>query len=198
MPDTNNLPGGVNGAKAAGEAVAQGAAAAAGQATMRFGTFQLDSSAGQLVKSGRVVRLKPQPLKLLQLLASRPGEVVTREEIRAVLWGSETYVDFDQGVNTAIRQIRDALGEDADHPLYIETVPKRGYRFIGPVESGIDGQPVPYVYRGTDLNLQKALWLNIAELRMQELRRRKLKQQLAVGLAALAAIAAIYIALQFW
>jgi DNA-binding winged helix-turn-helix (wHTH) protein len=147
---------------------------------IRFGTFQLDTSAGQLLKNGRVVRLKPQPLRLLQLLLSRPGELVTRDEIRDLLWGTDTFVDFEQGMNTAVRQIREALGDDAETPIFVETVPKRGYRFIAPVDAGAP-PPMPVHPRGTDLNLHKALWLNIAELRLAEVRRRKRRQRLYVA-----------------
>lgn len=144
---------------------------------IRFGTFQLDTQAGQLLKNGRVVRLKPQPLRLLQLLISRPGELVSRDDIRDLLWGTDTFVDFEQGMNTAVRQIREALGDDADTPIYVETVPKRGYRFIAPVDAGTP-PPQPAYPRGTDLNLHKALWLNIAELRLAEVRRRKRRRRL--------------------
>jgi DNA-binding winged helix-turn-helix (wHTH) protein len=144
---------------------------------IRFGTFQLDTGAGQLLKNGRVVRLKPQPLRLLQLLISRPGELVTRDEIRDLLWGTDTFVDFEQGMNTAVRQIREALGDDAETPIFVETVPKRGYRFIAPVDTGA-GRPISAYPRGTDLNLHKALWLNIAELRLAEVRRRKRRRRL--------------------
>ena len=159
---------------------------------IRFGTFQLDLEAGQLLRNGRVVKLKPQPFKLLQLLATRPGELLTREEIRIVLWGADTFVDFEQGVNTAVRQIREALNDDAERPLYLETVPKRGYRFIGPVDRATPAPDVPL--RKTDLNLHKALWLNIAELRLAEVRRRNFRRRLAIGLgvtAGLVVLAAI-------
>lgn len=155
---------------------------------VRFGTFQLDAEAGQLLKSGRVVRLKPQPLRLLQLLLSRPGAVVTRDEIKELLWGTDTFVDFEQGMNTAIRQIREALGDDAERPVFVETIPKRGYRFIAPVEGGAAPAVSHVPPRGTELNLHKALWLNIAELRMAEVRRRKRRKQLYAGLAALAVV----------
>lgn len=141
---------------------------------VRFGVFQLDPRAGQLLKNGRVVRLKPQPFKLLQLLVDRAGQVVTRDEIREALWGSETFVDFEQGVNSAIKQVREALGEDADRSLYLETVPKRGYRFTAPIERPKGTGPL----RATDLNLQKALWLNIAELKQAEERRRDRRERL--------------------
>lgn len=160
------------------------------QTVVRFGVFQLDLEAGRLLKDGRVVRLKPQPFRLLQLLVSRAGQIVSRDDIREALWGTETFVDFEQGVNSAIKQVREALNEDAERPLYIETVPKRGYRFTAPVEG-----PLPLLAsRGTDLNLQKALWLNIAELKLAE-ERRKARQarirQVAVVAAGVGAAAAV-------
>jgi DNA-binding winged helix-turn-helix (wHTH) protein len=140
---------------------------------LRFGTFELDAGAEQLLKNGRTVRLQPQPFKLLRLLAGLPGRVVTRDEIQNALWKSDTFVDFDQGVNFAIKQVREALGEDADRPVYIQTIPRRGYRFIAPVEVIVPSEED--VLRGatTDLNLHKALWENIAELRLLEERRNK-------------------------
>ena len=161
---------------------------------MRFGVFQLDMEAGRLLKNGRVVRLKPQPFRLLQLLVARAGQVVSREDIREELWGTETFVDFEQGVNSAIKQVREALNEDADRPLYIETIPKRGYRFTAPVE-GPPRLPPP---RGTDLNLQKALWLNIAELKMSEERRKERRARLRrLGLVAAAVSVALAVVLVF-
>lgn len=158
---------------------------------IRFGTFQLDTQAGRLLRDGRVVRLKPQPLRLLQLLISRPGELITRDEIRELLWGTDTFVDFEQGMNTAVRQIREALGDDADTPIFVETVPKRGYRFIAPVDAGAPS-PAPAYPRGTDLNLHKALWLNIAELRLAEVRRRKRRKRLyAAAIVAGVIVAAV-------
>ena len=153
---------------------------------VRFGVFQMDLQAGQLLKNGRVVRLKPQPFRLLELLVSRAGDVVTREEIREVLWGSDTFVDFDQGVNSAIKQVREALNEDADRPLYVETVPRRGYRFIAPVEPH---QRRDRLDDDSSVRLQKALWQNVAELRMAEARRRRLAMAAAVVLAVAGAAA---------
>ncbi len=166
--------------------------------TIRFGPYELDAEAGQLLKDRRAVRLKPQPFKLLLLLASRPGEVIGREEIRTLLWGADTFVDFDQGVNTAIKQVRDALNEDADHPLYIETVPKRGYRFIAPVEAPVGGTPL-FPPR-TDLNLHKALWLNIAELRLAEERRRARRRKMKVAgiTGGIVLLAALTVAAFIW
>lgn len=162
-------------------------------ASIRFGPYELDAAGLQLLRNGRPVRLKPQPLKLLILLAGRPDEIVTREEIRAALWGADTFVDFEQGVNSAVKQVRDALKEDADRPLYIETVPRQGYRFIAPIDpepAGSTAQPVRPAR--TDLNLQKALWLNIAELRLAEVQRRERRRRLAVvGAVALGIVIAV-------
>ena len=145
----------------------------------RFGPFELDTDAEQLSKNGRSIRLQPQPFKLLRLLAGLSGRVVTREEIQAALWKGDTYVDFEQGVNFAVKQVREALGEDAERPIYIQTVPKRGYRFLAPVELITPGHPPTTITRRTDLNLHKALWANIAELRLIEERRQK-RQQLVI------------------
>ena len=101
---------------------------------LRFGAFELDPGTAELRKDGTRLRLPPQPLKILTLLAIRSGQLVTREEIREQIWGSETFVDFEQGLNFAINRIRTVLGDDADNPRYIETLPRRGYRFVAPVE----------------------------------------------------------------
>ncbi len=98
---------------------------------LRFGPFQLDPKAGELRKGDTLLHLAPQPCKVLALLASRPQKVFTRREIQREIWGGDTFVDFEQGLNVAIRQIRAALCDDAETPRYIETLPRRGYRFIG-------------------------------------------------------------------
>ncbi len=108
---------------------------------LRFGPFDLDPRVGELRRSGAPVRLSPQPLKLLILLASRAGEVVSREDIRARLWGTGTFVDFEQGVNHCIRSIRSVLVHGPGSPVYIETVPGRGYRFVAPVQSTEGASP---------------------------------------------------------
>ncbi len=161
---------------------------------LRFGTFELDEEAGQLRRDGAPVRLSPQPFRLLVLLVSRAGELVTREEIRQQLWGTDTYVDFDQGVNFCIKQVRTVLHDDAERPLYVETVPRRGYRFIAPIERPAAAAPAvkPVRSSGMDSKLQRALWTNIAELRLAETRRRRrrvLTIGLAIGLALAAGIA---------
>jgi adenylate cyclase len=100
---------------------------------VRFGIFELDLQTSELRKSGVVLRLPPQPFKVLALLASRPSQLVTRDELRDQIWGKDTFVDFEHGLNFAIKKIRDTLGDDAETPRYVETLPRRGYRFIAPV-----------------------------------------------------------------
>ena len=158
---------------------------------LRFGAFELDIGAEQLLKNGRLVRLQPQPFRLLCLLADQAGRVVPRDDIRLALWKSDTFVDFDQGVNFAIKQVREALGEDADHPIYIQTVPKRGYKFVAPIE--VVGSPPsqgPPPVR-TDLALHKLLWTHIAELRLAEDRRHKRRRVLLIAISAALALAAV-------
>src|SRR5438309_967221 len=104
--------------------------------TRRFGVFELDLHAGELRRQGMRVRLQEQPFQLLVQLLEKPGEVVTREELRNRLWPADTFVDFDHSLNAAIRRLRDALGDSAENPRFVETVARRGYRFLTPVESG--------------------------------------------------------------
>ncbi len=100
----------------------------------RFGSFEFDSRARQLRKHGHTIRLHGQPLEILGLLLERPAEVVLREELRAKLWPEDTFVDFEHSLNAAVNKLREALGDDANNPRFIETVPRRGYRLIAPVE----------------------------------------------------------------
>ncbi len=102
---------------------------------VRFGVFELDLSAGELRKNGVKLRLQGQPFQVLTLLLERSGEVVTREELQQKLWPSDTFVDFDHSLNTAINKVREALGDSASSPRYVETLARRGYRFIAPVQS---------------------------------------------------------------
>jgi TolB-like protein/Flp pilus assembly protein TadD len=99
--------------------------------TIHFGIFEVDLRAGELRKRGAKVKLQEQPLQILQILLDNPGKVVTREELQQRIWPADTFVDFDHGLNNAIRRLREALGDSADSPHYIETVARRGYRFIG-------------------------------------------------------------------
>jgi TolB-like protein/tetratricopeptide (TPR) repeat protein len=100
-----------------------------------FGPFELDLKTGELTKSGRVVRLRPQPARVLCLLVSRAGELVSRDDIRRSVWGDSTFVDYDVGVDYCVSRIRSVLGDDAQAPRYVETVPRRGYRFICTVKA---------------------------------------------------------------
>ena len=107
------------------------------QELLRFGIFELNLAAEELGKSGTPVKLPPLPFRLLALLASHAGQILTRQEIQEQLWAGETFVDFEHGVNKCINQIRTALGDNAGHPLYIETLLRRGYRFVAPVASNV-------------------------------------------------------------
>jgi DNA-binding winged helix-turn-helix (wHTH) protein len=104
---------------------------------VRFSSFELNLQTAELRKQGQRLRLQEQPFQILAALLERPGEVVTREELRSKLWPTDTFVDFDHGLNAAIRRLRDALDDSADTPIFIETLARRGYRFIAP----IDGSP---------------------------------------------------------
>jgi len=116
---------------------------------IRFGAFQLNAATGELCKAGRPVKIHPQPFRVLLLLAERSGQIVTREEIRHCLWGDNTVVEFEGGINFCVRQIRAALGDDAENPRYLQTLPRRGYRFIAsttfvePAEDSILSVPPP-------------------------------------------------------
>src|SRR5215471_13922833 len=99
---------------------------------VRFATFEVDLRAGELRKGGLKLKLGGQPFQVLAILLERPGEVVTREELQKRLW-PDTFVDVDHNLNTAINKIRDVLGDSAENPRFIETVPRKGYRFVAPV-----------------------------------------------------------------
>jgi DNA-binding winged helix-turn-helix (wHTH) protein/TolB-like protein len=109
---------------------------------IRFGPFDADVNAGQLRRDGVLVPVQDLPFRLLAALLERPGEVVTRAELSARLWGSDTFVDAAAGLNTAVAKLREALGDQAEQPIYIETIPKRGYRFIGTVTAAPPVTPV--------------------------------------------------------
>ena len=162
---------------------------------LRFGIFELDTAAGRLYRDGRQVRLQPRPFKLLCLLAENGGKLVGRDEIQK-LWSSDNFVDFDQAVNVAIKQVRDALGDEAERPLYIQTVPKRGYRFLAPVEraSAEEEDQDDAIFRPpTDGRHNKLLWMHVTELKLVEAQRharRALVLKAAAAAFLLALIAA--------
>jgi DNA-binding winged helix-turn-helix (wHTH) protein len=108
----------------------------------RFGLFEVDLVSGELRKDGSRIRLQEQPFRVLAMLLDRPGEMVTREEMRSQLWPRDTFVDFDHGLNTAVNKLREALGDAAANPRFVQTVARRGYRFIAPVQQN-DGSAMP-------------------------------------------------------
>jgi DNA-binding winged helix-turn-helix (wHTH) protein/TolB-like protein len=118
--------------------------------TYRFGIFTFDERAAMLTKSDRPVALEPQPARALALLLSRAGEVVTRDELRAHLWGDDTHVDFDRGLAYCISQLRTALGDSADNPRFIQTHPRRGFSFIAPTTTVEADRPTFDVLRSSD------------------------------------------------
>src|SRR5882724_1995196 len=104
-----------------------------GTRPVQFGIFEVDLRAGELRRNGSKVKLQEQPFQILTILLAHPGEVVTREELQKKLWPADTFVDFDHSLNAAIRRLRDALGDSAENPRFVETVARRGYRFVAPV-----------------------------------------------------------------
>ena len=110
---------------------------------VRFGTFEVDLQAGELRKGGLKLKFSGQPFQVLAILLEQPSKIVTREELQKQLW-PDTFVDVEHSLNTAINKIREALGDSAENPRFVETLPRRGYRFIAPVDVGAGpGCPVP-------------------------------------------------------
>src|SRR6201996_5895754 len=123
-----------------------------GSQTIRFGVFEADLHTGEVRKSGSRIKLQDQPFKVLQILLERPGNLVTREELQSRIWPNETYGDFDHAVNVAVGELRTALGDSADNPCFIETVPRRGYRFVARLEGApIETAPAKVSTNGTRL-----------------------------------------------
>src|SRR3984885_10051572 len=115
-----------------------------GSRTIRFGAFEADLHSGEVRKSGNRIKLQDQPFKVLEILLERPGNLVTREELQTRIWPEETYGDFDHAVNVAVGKLRTALGDSADNPSFIETVPRRGYRFVARLDNGaVETLPAP-------------------------------------------------------
>ena len=114
-----------------------------GARSIQFGIFEVDLRAGELRRNGSRVKLQEQPFQILTMLLERPGQVVTREELQNKLWPADTFVDFDHSLNAAIRRLRDALGDSAENPRFVETVARRGYRFLAPVNGGNGAVSVP-------------------------------------------------------
>src|SRR6516162_9145240 len=138
-------------------------------AVVQFGSFELNRRAGELRKQGTRIRLQPKPLQILCALLEKPGEVVTRDQLKSRLWPDDTFVDFEAGLNTAVNRLRIALGDSADHPRYIETEARSGYRFIAPAQARVEGSGTT----GPQLNSPKD----------PAVRRRFARRLLAVALA---------------
>src|SRR6266567_8382257 len=117
-----------------------------GSGTIEFGIFEVDLRAAELRRNGSKIKLQEQPFQILTMLLAQPGQIVTREELQKKLWPSDIFVDFDHSLNAAIRRLRDALGDSAENPRFVETVARRGYRFLAPVNGAVavdTSQPVP-------------------------------------------------------
>jgi DNA-binding winged helix-turn-helix (wHTH) protein len=112
---------------------------------VRFDVFEADLRSGELRKHGIKIKLHHQPFQVLAMLLEHPGEVVTREELKSKLWPLDTFVDFDVGLNSAVKKLRDALGDSAEIPRYVETLPRRGYRFIGSLSDASTPKAEPAV-----------------------------------------------------
>jgi TolB-like protein/DNA-binding winged helix-turn-helix (wHTH) protein len=143
---------------------------------LRFGPYTADPTTGKLRRDGSRIPLQDKPFQILVLLAERPGELVTREELRSRLWPADTFVDFEHGLNTAVKKLRQALDDSAESPRYVETLPKRGYRFLAPVDLGPPS--------GTE---EPAETTGSALARPSEGRRRRLGRVAVVALVAAAA-----------
>jgi DNA-binding winged helix-turn-helix (wHTH) protein len=129
---------------------------------VRFGSFEVDFRAGELRKNGLKIKLHGQPFLVLEALLKRPGQVVTRDELQKAIWPADTFVDFDHGLNKAINRIREALSDSSDSPRFVETLPRRGYRFIASVEGTgtVPGSGADVVVSGPPLrNAAGGQWL---------------------------------------
>ena len=126
---------------------------------VRFGVFEYDVETGDLSKAGRRIRLQEQPRQVLTRLVGRPGELITREDLRAVLWPCDTFVDFDTGLNVVVNKLRQALGDSATSPRFVETIPRRGYRFLAPVTPVATADPPEAESRTPSERMAPGMWL---------------------------------------
>jgi DNA-binding winged helix-turn-helix (wHTH) protein len=114
---------------------------------IHFGEFAIDPRSGELFKKGTKIKLQQQPFQVLAILLERPGDLITREELRERIWPADTFVDFDHSLNTAVKKLRQALGDGSKKPRYVETLPRKGYRFLGAVKPAVKGPPAPLARR---------------------------------------------------
>src|SRR5580692_8390946 len=125
--------------------------------SVRFGVFEVDLRSGEVRKKGVKVRLQGQPYLLLVTLLRQQGEVVRREELRRTLWPEDTFVDFDHSLGTAVNKLREVLGDSASNPRFVETIPRRGYRFIAPVETIGESETAPAASQAPPNNQERAM-----------------------------------------
>jgi len=129
---------------------------------LQFGPFEADVQTEELCRQGVQLRLPRQSFQILAMLLQKPGQLITREELHQALWPSDTFVDFDKGINAAINRLREALGDSAENPRYVETLPRRGYRFIAPVVKPSSPALPARVRKGLFENLKpKTRWLSV-------------------------------------
>ena len=168
---------------------------AADLGTIRFGPFEADLRSGELRKNGVKLKLEGQPFQVLAVLLSRPGQLVTRDELRKELWPDETFVDFEQGINAAVKRLRAALEDSAEEPNLIETLPRRGYRFIGHIEDGRQPVPSSAEVSGTDVQHNRPVTGESHPTRSEGNRQRAIQwRRLLVALGSLALLVIIAIA----
>jgi DNA-binding winged helix-turn-helix (wHTH) protein/TolB-like protein len=135
---------------------------------LSFGAFEFSPASGELFRAGRRVKLQAQPARVLSVLVANPGQVVSRETLQREVWGAETHVDFERGLNYCVAQVRTALGDSAEAPRYVATVPKQGYRFIAPV--GIVGETAPELFAAasepepSEAGTRRALALTLGQI----------------------------------
>ena len=152
----------------------------------RFGVFEFDSDSGELRKNGRVVALEPQPARALALLLSKPGEIVTREELRDAVWSADAHVDFDRGIAYGMSQIRAALGDVADNPRFVQTIPKRGFKFVAPVsgpEPAYDNKPAETFNRWVTIPLILAMLGVVAGMAYETFRTPPIQDRVAIAVS---------------
>lgn len=152
----------------------------------RFGVFEFDSDSGELQKNGRAVALEPQPARALARLLENAGEIVTRDELRAAVWGADTHVDFDRGIAYCMSQIRSALGDLAENPRFVQTVPRRGFKFVAPVsapEPAYDTRPAESFNKWITIPLVLALLAMAVGLVVETLRTPPIQDRVAIAVS---------------
>ena len=162
---------------------------------MRFGTYEVDLRLGELRKNGKRVKLTGQPFQILVILLEHPGDLVTREQLQQRLWTSDTFVDFDSGLNAAINRVREALGDSAENPRFVETLPRRGYRFIAPIK--IDSRPTSATLPAAESNVSPSQTITGqgALPASEASERRPVSRRLLIGGVFMLAVLAVAVAL---